>query len=119
MKSETEFLEITQKNEYIKQFVEPELELLYNQIAGTNFMVAYADSSGVVLDALLDEEFKTSDAGRAVIPGSIWTENYRGTNALGLCLHTGTSQIVAGRDHFFRKLGRSFLLCSADIWPKQ
>ena len=105
VKSETEFLEITQKNEYIKQFVAPELELLYNQIAGTNFMVAYADSSGVVLDALLDEEFKTSDAGRAVIPGSIWTENYRGTNALGLCLHTGTSQIVAGRDHFFRKLG--------------
>ena len=78
VKSETEFLEITQKNEYIKQFVAPELELLYNQIAGTNFMVAYADSSGVVLDALLDEEFKTSDAGRAVIPGSIWTENYRG-----------------------------------------
>ena len=75
VKSETEFLEITQKNEYIKQFVTPELELLYNQIAGTNFMVAYADSSGVVLDALLDEEFKTSDAGRAVIPGSIWTEN--------------------------------------------
>ena len=71
VKSETEFLEITQKNEYIKQFVAPELELLYNQIAGTNFMVAYADSSGVVLDALLDEEFKTSDAGRAVIPGSI------------------------------------------------
>lgn len=105
VKSETEFLEIKQKNAYIRQFVAPELELLYNQIAGTNFMVAYADSSGVVLDALLDEEFKSSDASRSVIPGSIWTENYRGTNALGLCLHTGTAQIVLGRDHFFRKLG--------------
>ena len=76
-----------------------------NQIAGTNFMVAYADTRGVVLDALLDDEFKKSDAGKAVIPGSIWTENYRGTNALGLALHSGSSQIVAGHDHFFRKLG--------------
>ena len=62
----------------------PELELLYNQIAGTNFMVAYADSEGVVINALRDEDFKNSDAGKAVIPGSIWTEQYRGTNALGL-----------------------------------
>ena len=103
--SETELYQVKQKNEYIKQFVSPELELLYNQIAGTNFMVAYADNSGVVLSALRDEEFRRSDAGRAVIPGSIWTEQYRGTNALGLCLHKGSAQIVAGKDHFFRKLG--------------
>jgi|TARA_B110000003_G_scaffold191530_1_gene190341 transcriptional regulator of acetoin/glycerol metabolism len=103
--SNTELSEIIQENQHIRKFVLPELELLYNQIAGTNFMVAYADTRGVVLDALLDEEFKKSDAGKAVIPGSIWTENYRGTNALGLALHSGASQIVAGQDHFFRKLG--------------
>ena len=74
---------IQEKNERIRQFVLPELQLLYNQIAGTNFMVAYADTSGIVLDAYLDEEFKRSDAGKEVIPGSIWTENNRGTNALG------------------------------------
>ena len=49
---------IQEKNQKIRQFVLPELQLLYNQIAGTNFMVAYADTSGVVLDAYLDEEFK-------------------------------------------------------------
>lgn len=103
--SEADLSQINQKNEHIKQFVMPELELLYNQIAGTNFMVAYADNSGVVMNALKDSEFEYSEAGRAVIPGSIWTEQYRGTNALGLCLHTGSSQIVAGKDHFFRKLG--------------
>ena len=103
--SGTELLEIRQKNDKIRQFVIPELQLLYNQIAGTKFMVAYADNTGVVLDAYLDEDFKQSDAGKAVIPGSVWTENYRGTNALGLALHTGKSQIVAGSDHFFRKLG--------------
>lgn len=103
--SENDFKETRQKSEYISQFVQPELELLYNQIAGTNFMVAYADPCGVIMDVLLDEEFSNSDAGRAVIPGSIWTEQFRGTNALGLCLHTGKSQTVAGHAHFFRKLG--------------
>ena len=96
---------IQEKNERIRQFVLQELQLLYNQIAGTNFMVAYADTSGIVLDAYLDEEFKRSDAGKEVIPGSIWTENNRGTNALGLALHSGKPQIVAGKDHYFRKLG--------------
>ena len=96
---------IQEKNDRIRQFVLPELQLLYNQIAGTNFMVAYADTSGIVLDAYLDEEFKRSDAGKEVIPGSIWTENNRGTNALGLALHSGKPQIVAGKDHYFRKLG--------------
>lgn len=96
---------IQEKNQRIRQFVLPELQLLYNQIAGTNFMVAYADTSGVVLDAYLDEEFKRSDAGKAVIPGSIWTEDNRGTNALGLALYSGKPQIVAGGDHYFKKLG--------------
>lgn len=103
--SNVELYGIQQENERVRQFVVPELQLLYNQIAGTNFMVAYADASGIVLDAFLDEEFKKSDAGRAVIPGSIWTEEYRGTNALGLALHSGTPQIVAGKDHFFKRLG--------------
>lgn len=103
--SVNDFQETQQKSEYISQFVQPELELLYNQIAGTNFMVAYADPCGVIMDVLLDDEFRNSDAGRAVIPGSIWTEQFRGTNALGLCLHTGKSQTVAGPAHFFRKLG--------------
>ena len=103
--SEIDLSIIQEKNQRIRQFVLPELQLLYNQIAGTNFMVAYADTSGIVLDAYLDEEFKRSDAGKAVIPGSIWTEDNRGTNALGLALHSGKPQIVAGKDHFFRKLG--------------
>lgn len=103
--SNVELYNIQQENERVRQFVLPELQLLYNQIAGTNFMVAYAETNGIVLDAFLDEAFKKSDAGRAVIPGSIWTEDYRGTNALGLALHSGTPQIVAGKDHFFKKLG--------------
>ncbi|MGB2462691.1 MAG: sigma-54-dependent Fis family transcriptional regulator, partial [Candidatus Puniceispirillaceae bacterium] len=103
--SPAEMAIILEKNTYIRQMVIPELELLYNQIAGTNFMVAYADNAGVVLDSLQDEDFQAGEGGKAVIPGSVWMEQHRGTNALGLALHSGKPQIVAGRDHYFKKLG--------------
>lgn len=103
--SPAEMAIILENNTYIRQMVIPELELLYNQIAGTNFMVAYADNAGVVLDSLQDEDFQAGEGGKAVIPGSVWMEQHRGTNALGLALHSGKPQIVAGRDHYFKKLG--------------
>ena len=89
----------------VMRLVRPELELLSAQIAGSNFLVAFADSEGVVLDQILDEEFRTSTCGKSILPGSIWSEEIRGTNALGLALHTGASCNVTGREHFFAKEG--------------
>ena len=102
--SEENLKSILERNENVRQFVLPELELLYNQIAGTNFMVAYADNAGVVLDSIQDQDFKAGEGGAAVIPGSVWLEDQRGTNALGLALHTKRPAVVAGPDHFFKKL---------------
>ena len=102
--SEEKFKVVLEKNESIRNFVLPELELLYNQIAGTNFMVAYADGGGIVLDSIQDHDFKAGEGGKAVIPGSVWIENHRGTNALGLAIHTRRPSIVTGKDHFFHKL---------------
>ena len=102
--SEEKFKVVLEKNESIRNFILPELELLYNQIAGTNFMVAYADGGGIVLDSIQDHDFKAGEGGKAVIPGSVWIENHRGTNALGLAIHTRRPSIVTGKDHFFHKL---------------
>lgn len=102
--SNEKFLETLEENRNIRELVIPELELLYNQIAGTNFMVAYADRRGVVLDSLQDADFKAGEGGKAVIPGSVWAENHRGTNALGLAIQTRKPSIVTGKDHFFKKL---------------
>ena len=102
--SQEKFKAIVERNHTVRQFVLPELELLFSQIAGTNFMVAYADNSGVVLDSIQDSDFKAGEGGKAVIPGSVWLENQRGTNALGLALHTRRPAVVSGPDHFFRKL---------------
>lgn len=109
--SAVKMTEIMEKNERIRRLVTPELELLYNQIAGTNFMVAYAHSTGVVIDSIQDDDFQAGEGGKAVIPGSVWIEKNRGTNALGLALHSRQPQIVVGPDHFFHKL--SDLSCFA------
>ena len=50
------------ENQNVRKFVLPELELLFSQIAGTNFMVAYADQHGTVLDTIYDTEFSENSA---------------------------------------------------------
>jgi len=89
----------------VLKIAQPELELLYSQIAGTNFMVAFSDSAGVLLDTIADNDFGATEAGKTIIPGSVWKEEYRGTNALGVALATGKPATVIGREHFFRNHG--------------
>lgn len=78
-----------------------QMQLLHEQIAGSNFMIAFADAGGVVLDALSDPHFADSEAGRSIVPGSVWLESGRGTNALGLALVERASVAIYGREHFF------------------
>ncbi|MBL1242626.1 MAG: sigma-54-dependent Fis family transcriptional regulator [OCS116 cluster bacterium] len=85
----------------ILRLARPEMELLSSQIAGANFLVAFADSEGVILDSIMDDEFRDSKPGKSIVPGSIWTEELRGTNALGLSLYSGKPSIVTGSEHFF------------------
>lgn len=90
-----------ERHEKLIAVVRPELELLSNQIAGTNFMTAFADCDGVVLEAIMDNEFRNSECSRSVRPGSVWREDLRGTNALGLTLFSGETSMVTGPEHFF------------------
>lgn len=88
-----------------------QMQLLHEQIAGSNFMIAFADAGGVVLDALSDPHFAESEAGRSIVPGSVWLESGRGTNALGLALVERAPVAVYGREHFFACHGH--LSCAA------
>ena len=103
--NQKELGEIKEQYQDIRDFIVPELELLYSQIAGSNFMVAFANDDGVVLDTIYDNQFLNSQASKVVIPGSVWLEKYRGTNGLGLSLQTKSPTIVAGGVHFFTSHG--------------
>jgi len=99
--SSVELKQIKEKNEPLRKIVIPEIELLYSQIAGTNFMVAYSDENGLVLDTIYDKTCLKGDVGKSVIPGSIWAEKVCGTNGLGLSVELKKPTIVSGKEHFF------------------
>lgn len=103
--SEAELRALRQARDRQMRIVRPELELLSAQITGTNFMCAFADQDGVVLEAIMDRDFKESKCARSVRPGTVWREELRGTNALGLALLTGRTSIVTGREHYFASHG--------------
>ena len=99
--SSIELKKIKEQNKTLRKIVLPELELLYSQIAGTNFMVAYSDENGLVLDTMYDKTCLQTDVGKTVIPGSIWAEKICGTNGLGLSVELKKPTIVSGKEHFF------------------
>ena len=100
-----------ERNAALRRLALAEMQLLYSQIAGSNFMIALGDADGVVLDTISDQHFADSAPGRAIIPGSIWDESLRGTNALGLASAYHKPIAIYGREHYFSSHGH--LSCMA------
>lgn len=95
---------------YAYHLARAEIETLYHQIAGSNFMIAFADAQGVVLDAMSDHAFGSSADGRQLLCGSVWSEVLAGTNAMGTASTIQQPVIVHGAEHFlscFRSLSCS------------
>ncbi|OHV72679.1 sigma-54-dependent Fis family transcriptional regulator [Ensifer sp. LCM 4579] len=98
------FAEVRQRrdaNGALRSLALAEMQLLHSQIAGSNFMIALGDADGVVLDTISDQHFAESAAGRSIIPGSVWRESERGTNALGLAARERQPVAIYGREHYF------------------
>ncbi len=95
-----------ERSPLLRRLALAEMHNLYSQIAGSNFLIAFADPDGVVLDTVSDQNFADSDSGRSIVPGSIWSETEVGTNALGLCLMEKQPVAVYGREHYFRQFSQ-------------
>lgn len=98
------FAQVRQRREALaalRRLALAEMQLLHSQIAGSNFTIALGDAQGVVLDTISDQQFADSEEGRAIIPGSVWREKERGTNALGLVVLERQPVAVYGREHYF------------------
>ncbi len=94
-----------ERSEFVRRLAQAELETLSRQIAGSNFLLAFADQEGVILDLYADNRFSMSGAEAGILPGSVWTESVAGTNGLGTALAAGSAVAVTGLDHYFLKLG--------------
>jgi len=107
----TEVRQRRERNAVLRRLALAEMHNLYSQIAGSNFLIAFADPDGVILDTVSDQHFAESRAGKTIIPGSVWSEAEGGTNALGLCLLEKSPVAIYGREHYFSHYGQ--LSCMA------
>ena len=100
-----------ERTEYVRRLAHAELETLSQQIAGSNFLLAFADQEGVILDLYADNRFAMSGDAAGIVAGSRWSEDLCGTNGLGTALASGQSVAVSGMEHFFHSLGQ--ISCTA------
>ncbi len=103
---------VKEKNRRLLANSLPVMENLYAQIARTSCRVLLADSSGVVLHAFGD----SATLGRtrrkiSLLPGGVWSEFTKGTNAIGTALVEREPVVVHGAEHFIDS--NHCLTCSA------
>jgi transcriptional regulator of acetoin/glycerol metabolism len=80
-----------------------EMHTLHQQIAGSNFLIAFANADGLLLDIISDSSFSDASNAASIRPGTVWTERICGTNGLGTAAHLKRAIVVHGRDHFFSR----------------
>ena len=95
----------------LRPLVLAEMETLYDQISGSNFMIAFALTSGIILDTIADRTFNPTARTTNIQPGGLWSELGCGTNALGSAVATQRAITVHGGEHFFSRYGK--LTCTA------
>jgi len=88
----------------------PVMETLYDQIVNTQSMVILTDAAGLILHSLGDDDFLAMANKVALRPGAVWSEESRGTNAIGTALAENRATLVHGAEHFLE--ANQFLTCS-------
>lgn len=100
-----------QKHSLVRGLALAEMHSLHLQIAGTNFMIAFASPEGLLLDIVSDSSFLDMSGAASIRPGAIWKESVCGTNGLGTVAHLKRAVTVHGAEHFFPRYNN--LTCSA------
>src|SRR5271169_1168034 len=88
-----------------------EMRTLHDQIAGSNFLIAFATPEGMLLDIVADQSFANTSEARNIRPGSLWSEARCGTNGVGTVAFLKRPVVVHGSEHYFPRFGS--LTCAA------
>jgi transcriptional regulator of acetoin/glycerol metabolism len=103
--------ELREQNRTLAQHALPVMENLYEQIVDTESMIVLTDPRGLILHSLGDDGFLQRAEKVALKPGVTWSEQEKGTNAIGTAIVTQTPTLVHGAEHFLTV--NHFLTCSA------
>lgn len=94
-----ELAERLEKNRLLLTHAEPEMTTLSEQIAHTRSLVILTDSEGVILRTK-GEGVDENEIRASLLPGASWSEEHRGTNAIGTALVERLPISVQGSEHF-------------------
>lgn len=102
---------LVEQNRMLYSHAVPAMETLFQQIANTHHSVLLTDARGVILHSLGDADFLEKANRVALTPGVEWSEESRGTNAIGTALAEQAPTTVHAEQHYL--VANRFLTCSA------
>lgn len=102
---------VRERNRRLHTHAAPVMEMLVEQIAGTESMVVLCDSSGTIIHSIGDADFLSRASQVALQPGVNWSEPAKGTNAIGTALIEEQPTLVHAGEHYMH--ANHFLTCSA------
>jgi transcriptional regulator of acetoin/glycerol metabolism len=102
---------LVEQNRLLYSHAVPAMETLYQQIANTHNMVLLTDAQGVIVHSLGDADFLEKANRVALTPGVAWSEESKGTNAIGTAIADRVPTTVHADQHFLS--ANHFLTCSA------
>lgn len=84
---------------------QPELDGLAEHAIGNGCVVILSDASGLILEEIGSADFLPKAQRIALQPGVEWSENHRGTNAIGTALAEREALMVLGGEHYLSQNG--------------
>ena len=102
---------VRERNRRLSTHAAPVIEMLFDQIAGTQSMIVLTDACGTILHSKGDDDFLAKASKVALQPGVNWAEASKGTNAIGTALIEERATVVFADEHYLH--ANQFLSCQA------
>jgi len=109
--SQVEFRDVRDRSSALLDSARPQLDSLYTQIQNTHCAVLMADRDGTILHGVGDADFVPQARRVELMPGGVWSETARGTNAIGTAAREAKPVVVHAGEHYLDQNG--FLTCAA------
>ena len=102
---------VRERNLRLHDHAAPVMEMLHEQIVNTENMVVLCDATGTIIHSIGDDDFLARASKVALQPGVNWSEQTKGTNAIGTALIEEVPTLVHADEHYMH--ANHFLTCSA------
>jgi transcriptional regulator of acetoin/glycerol metabolism len=100
-----------ERNQRLYAHAAPVMEMLHEQIVNSDSMVVLCDATGTIIHSIGDHDFLNRASKVALQPGVNWSEQAKGTNAVGTALIEESPTLVHADEHYMH--ANHFLTCSA------